>query len=61
MGRSTSCATIEEHHELHIKFLADCDQLMTKININFINFCFLLQCQKWLNLIKILKTMEAEK
>ncbi|KAG5577248.1 hypothetical protein H5410_057382 [Solanum commersonii] len=46
MERTTSSATIEERHELHKKFLADCDQLTA-------------ECQKWLNFIEISKTMEA--
>ncbi|KAG5577239.1 hypothetical protein H5410_057373 [Solanum commersonii] len=46
--RTTSSATIEERHELHKKFLADCNQLTA-------------ECQKWLNLIEISKTMEASK
>uniref|UniRef100_M1E007 Uncharacterized protein n=1 Tax=Solanum tuberosum TaxID=4113 RepID=M1E007_SOLTU len=29
--RTTSSATIEEHHELHKKFLADCDQLTAEM------------------------------
>ncbi|KAG5577238.1 hypothetical protein H5410_057372 [Solanum commersonii] len=32
MERTTSSATIEERHELHKKFLADCDQLTAEIN-----------------------------
>ncbi|KAG5577234.1 hypothetical protein H5410_057368 [Solanum commersonii] len=35
MERTTSSATIKEHHELHKKFIADCDQLTE-------------ECQKWL-------------
>ncbi|KAG5577236.1 hypothetical protein H5410_057370 [Solanum commersonii] len=44
--RTTSSITIEECHELHKKFLADCNKLTA-------------ECQKWLNLIEISKTMEA--
>uniref|UniRef100_M1DRI5 Uncharacterized protein n=1 Tax=Solanum tuberosum TaxID=4113 RepID=M1DRI5_SOLTU len=48
MERTTSSATIGERHELHKKFLADCDQLTVEY-------------QKWLNLIEISKKLEAER
>uniref|UniRef100_A0A3Q7JMJ1 Uncharacterized protein n=1 Tax=Solanum lycopersicum TaxID=4081 RepID=A0A3Q7JMJ1_SOLLC len=46
MERTTSSSFIKECHELHKKFLANCDQLTA-------------ECQKWLNLIEILKTIKA--
>ncbi|KAG5577235.1 hypothetical protein H5410_057369 [Solanum commersonii] len=46
MEKTTSSATIDELHEFHKQFLPDCDQLTA-------------ECQKWLNLIEISKTMEA--
>uniref|UniRef100_M1DPX4 Uncharacterized protein n=1 Tax=Solanum tuberosum TaxID=4113 RepID=M1DPX4_SOLTU len=36
MERITCSATIEERHELHKKFPADCDQLTAEVNLNFI-------------------------
>jgi len=41
MERTTSSATIEERHELHKKFLADCDQLTAEVNLNFTKYEFM--------------------
>jgi len=41
MERTTSSATIEERHELHKKFLADCDQLTAEVNLNFTTYEFM--------------------
>ncbi|KAG5577233.1 hypothetical protein H5410_057367 [Solanum commersonii] len=41
MERIASSATIEERHELHKKFLADCDQLTAEVNLNFTTYEFI--------------------
>ncbi|KAG5577237.1 hypothetical protein H5410_057371 [Solanum commersonii] len=41
MERTTSSATIEEHHEVRKKFLADCDQLTAEVNLNFTTYEFM--------------------
>ncbi|TMW80175.1 hypothetical protein EJD97_023171, partial [Solanum chilense] len=41
MDRTTTSSFIKERHELHKKFLADCDQLTAEVNLNFTTYEFM--------------------
>ena len=71
MERTTSSSTIKERHELHKKFLADCDQLTTEVNLYFTMYEFMKCWNKLIinfiqpfsfvvsKVVKLLKTIKA--